>query len=183
MFLDVGEPRRALDQFSAALRSVPEHEQAVTGAGQAAFELGDYPRARRYFVRTTESSPAVNELKRITDLLLTRDPLERRIGRAERRRRLVVNLDGMAERLTQCFGQLASQGRTAGSALESLRGELEALRTSLRRRRQPIAHDVAEDALDLIVRIEQTMGDLCGSPTPLDRALLLIARRHDIGTP
>ena len=40
LYLKAGEPRRALDHFQRALERDPRHPEAVTGAGEAAFEGG-----------------------------------------------------------------------------------------------------------------------------------------------
>jgi tetratricopeptide (TPR) repeat protein len=171
MFLDVGDPRRALDQFSAALRLAADDGPALAGAGEAAFAIDDYARARQYLARAPESLPQVRELREIVEFVLTRDPLAPRIGASERRRRLVANLEDVTGRLASCAGP------AAGALLE----EVEALSATLGSGARPVARDVAEEGLDAIVRIEVAMEDACGPPTPLDQALVLIARRHNIG--
>ena len=77
LFLDAGEPRRALDRFRQALRIDPENAAALAGAGEAAFEPGDYASAQRYLRAVDSPSARVSELRSVTDLVLTRDPCGR----------------------------------------------------------------------------------------------------------
>ncbi len=67
LYLSAGEPRRALEHFQRALDAEPKNQVAVIGAGQAAFEEGDYANAQRY-LRSTPRSAAVSQTREITDL-------------------------------------------------------------------------------------------------------------------
>ena len=48
LFATAGDSGHALDQFQRALRLAPRSGAALAGAGQAAFQLGDYLLARTY---------------------------------------------------------------------------------------------------------------------------------------
>ena len=48
LFLEAGDPRRGLDRFRQALRIDPKNAAALAGAGEAAFDVGDYASAQRY---------------------------------------------------------------------------------------------------------------------------------------
>ena len=47
LFLDAGDPHRALDQFARALVLDPSNALALAGAGESAFAEADYTRAHR----------------------------------------------------------------------------------------------------------------------------------------
>ena len=49
--LEAGSTQRALDQFNRALSLAPDDGDALSGAGDAAFRLGDYAGARRFLLR------------------------------------------------------------------------------------------------------------------------------------
>ena len=88
LFLEAGEPRRGLERFRQALRSDPKNEAALTGAGEAAFDAGDYPSAQRFLRAVTSPSGRVSELRAIADLVLTRDPLRPGLSERERQERI-----------------------------------------------------------------------------------------------
>ena len=67
LFLDAGEPRRALDRFRQALRIDPKNGPTLAGAGEAAFELGDYASAQVYLRAAGPASARVSELQVVTD--------------------------------------------------------------------------------------------------------------------
>ena len=174
LFLDAGDPRRGLDRFRQALRIDPQHRPALAGAGQAAFELGDYTSAQRYLRAADPASGRVAELRVVTDLVLTRDPLRPGLSLRQRQERALVGLSRAVEVLDRCVSQPPTNNRP----FESLRAEASALEPKLalgRLRRSP---DSIETSVDVVYRIEQQAEDLCGPPSPLDRALLLIGRRH-----
>ena len=93
LFAKAGDSGHALDQFQRALRLAPENREALAGAGQAAFQLGDY--ALRPNVSAPRCRPrraTSRNTRDVVDLVLSNDPLANRIGSAERRRRLVGRL-------------------------------------------------------------------------------------------
>jgi len=175
LFLEAGDARRALDRFRQALRGDPKSMAALAGAGEAAFEVGDYTSAQRYLRAVEPASRHVVDLLEIADLILTRDPLRPRLSLRQRQGRITVGFRRALEVLDECAAkQPASRG-----AFESLRAEASALEPDLtlgRVRRTPESIDAG---LNLIYRIEQRAGDACGQGSPFDRALLLIGARHD----
>jgi tetratricopeptide (TPR) repeat protein len=175
LFLGAGEPRRGLDRFRQALRIDPKNGPALAGAGQAAFELGDYTSALRYLRAADPASGRVSELRVVADFVLTRDPLRPGLSLRQRQERAMVGLSRAVEVLDHCVGK----PQTNSKAFESLRAEASALEPKLALgtlRRFP---DSIETSVDLVYRIERQAVDSCGPPSPRDRALLLIGRRHE----
>ena len=170
LFAAAGDPRHALGQFQRAVRAAPENRDALVGAGQAAFSLGDYSLARRYLRAAPVQSDAVDELRSVVDLVLSRDPLASRIGSAERRQRLVSNFEYAERRLEGCIA-----GADPGGS--ALRNEALEFENSLK---TPAAFepDTIELGVDLVDRIQQWTTRQCGPATVLDRALMLIGHRH-----
>jgi Tfp pilus assembly protein PilF len=164
LFMQADDSRRALAHFETALELNPRSPDALVGAAQAAFDRGEYARARRY-LRATDD-PRASSLRPIVDLVLTRDPLAPRISLAERRRRLRMNLDAVAQRLTDC-----------GSAdVGDLLVQTNDFLAQLKERRQP--DEIIEDGVELIRQVEERVQESCGPLRPIDRALLIIGRRH-----
>ena len=178
MLLRAGDPRRALDRFVDVLDRDPKAGEALAGAGEAAFELGDYQQARRYLAAAPVSLGRVEELRTIVDLVLTTDPLAPRLSLRERRRRLAIHVKEAASGLAQCLtGPLGSE---AATDLQALSVEVEALAATLGTRAAPRSREAIEEGFDLAHRGARTVVQTCGASTPADRATLLIARRYGL---
>jgi len=177
LFLQAGDAARALAHYRLALRQDSNHEDALAGAGTAAFTLGDYAAAQRYLRRVPERRADVTEARSIAAFVLARDPLLPRLPYAERRRRLEMNLSHTATRLAACTPTADSSVNVA-----DLRARIEAARAGLRRSRIRQLETI-EDGVDLIHRVQQEAGIRCGTPALPDRALLLIGERHRLDTP
>ncbi len=129
LFTRAGDYRHALDQFQHALAVDPADPTALAGAGISAFHLGDFARARTFLRKAPTDRSDVVHAREVADLILSKDPLVNRIGNAERRRRLIADIDYVEDRLARCLA-----GRTAnppedgtprgGSATAALREQL-----------------------------------------------------------
>jgi tetratricopeptide (TPR) repeat protein len=71
MFLAAGNPRLALDHFVAAVHLDSSNGEALAGAGEAAFELGDCARALRYLTGAAPDNARAMELRDATQLVLS----------------------------------------------------------------------------------------------------------------
>jgi tetratricopeptide (TPR) repeat protein len=176
LFLEVGDSRRALDRFVSVLQQNPGDKAALAGAGEAAFGLGDYARARRYFTQAEPTEPRAQALKAVADLVLSADPLAIRLNRSERERRLQQLLTHAGERLDRC----TANGSAAGSD-PALRAQLDALSVAPTGRARALAdeRERIEDGLDLARRIELTTAT-CGDTDALGRAIPIIATQHGL---
>jgi tetratricopeptide (TPR) repeat protein len=175
LFLDAGEPRRGLDRFRQALRIDPKNAMALAGAGEAAFETGDYTSAQRYLGAVDSPSARVLELRSVTDLVLTRDPLRRGLSLRQRQDRVMAGFRRALAALDDCVARHPS----ASSSFAALRAEAGALEPELALERLRRTPESTDSALTLIYRIEQQTAETCGQGSPFDRALLLIGRRHE----
>lgn len=176
--LRAGDSRRALDRFTRVLREEPDHPDALAGAGAAAFELGDYAGARRYLNAASDADPRTVDLREVTRLVLAADPLEARIGAAERRNRAEAVVQRARVVLDACLAAAPGDRR---DVLEPLHAELQAFASTFRARSRRDPRDVSEEALELAYRVEASVEQACGPATAaLDRAILLIGRRHGL---
>ncbi len=174
LFLSAGDARRALDHFTRALALDKGNGAALAGAGEAAFELGDYAHARAY-LRDAPDMGRVADLRAVTDLVLSNDPLTPRLPSAERRRRLSEDFTQASARLTACTPVDAPSPR---ADLAALRTEAQQFQASIDKgdlRRSP---DAIDTGFYLSYRIERATQSGCAQPTPLDRAIVLIGRLH-----
>jgi len=175
LFANAGDNGHALEQFQRALRLAPENGEALAGAGQAAFQLGNYVLARSYLRRVPAGADEARNARYVVDLVLSNDPLATRLGSAERRRRLEANFSYAQQRWNTCLEQ-RSGGQSTDDEL-ALQREAHAFEDQLKPR-GILEQDTIETGVDLIDRIEQQVVQRCGPPTALDRALALIGRQH-----
>jgi Tfp pilus assembly protein PilF len=90
LFIQAGDPRRGLERFRQALQIDPKNAPALAGAGEAAFDAGDYTSAQRYLRAVDPPSSRVKELRAVTDLVLTRDPLRPELSMRQRHDRVMA---------------------------------------------------------------------------------------------
>lgn len=177
LFLRAGDPKRALDDYMRALALDPLHPGALAGAGRAAFDLGDYARALRY-LRAAPGSDVVRHLRSVAELVTSADPLARRIGIEERRRRMAAAIDGASSRLDSCLSRATGVPQAPDPALPALRDEARDFGPRLASPEGREAETI-DAGMDVLYRVEEALDRVCQPTSDLDRALLLICRRHD----
>ena len=175
LFAQAGDDRNALVHFQRALIFAPDHPEALTGAGEAAFKLGQYPLARRYLNQVSNDVEATRHLKDVVALVVSRDPIAARLGVRERRRRLDVDIAYVQQRMAACIER--QNGEPSPADQLALQAELQTFERSLRRS-ATLDQDTIESGVDLIDRVERDVVERCGPPNAVDQALLLIAREH-----
>jgi tetratricopeptide (TPR) repeat protein len=181
LFLSAGDPRQALDRFVSALDTDPDDGPALAGAGESAFELADYEEARRYFNAAPDEDEGVAALREVAELVLASDPLEPRLRVSERSRRLLLMFEQATASLDICLADPSVGGR---DSLEALQIETADFDAAVAEERPTDLRDLIDEGVDLVYRVERSIEIRCSTPiTPLDRALLLIGRRHGFEQP
>ena len=176
LFLSAGDPRQALDRFMSAVDADPDHGPALAGAGESAFELADYAAARRYLSEAPDDEPYVVDLREVTELVLSSDPLEPRLSVRARSERLLLAFEQARASLDFCLADPVVAGR---ASLEALQAEGVEFDVAIAEQRNGDLRNLVDDGVDLVYRIERSIEQRCRTPiTQLDRALLLIGRRH-----
>ncbi len=177
LFLDAGEARRALDHFRRALHGEPKNEQALVGAGEAAFAAGDYVSAGRYLRETSDSSTQVSEIRTISELVLTRDPLRTGLSARERQERLTLAFTDAVATVDDCLTRKSTTDSHIAE-LHKLRAQADTLQPQLISagiRRSP---EAIEMGMNLVYQMEKQTADACGQGSVVDQALRLIGRLH-----
>src|SRR5258707_1354890 len=126
LLADAGDQPHALEQFQRALRQDPSNRVAITGAGLAAFRVGDYAGARSFLRRLPPDLEAGRATRELADLVLSKDPLAARIGSMERRQRLVGDVSYVNQRLQTCI-----DGGNRSDESQALAGEAQAFEAQL----------------------------------------------------
>jgi tetratricopeptide (TPR) repeat protein len=170
LLVRAGDPRRALALYQSVLSHDAASLHALAGAGRAAFDLGQYDSAFKYF-EAAPDDPAIRERRSLAAIIVRRDPLAARLSAKERRRRAADNLSFVRTRLEMC---LASQSPHDTAAVTAALEDVVSAATL-----PPSAdRDVLEDGLALAGRAERTLAAHCGSLDLTDRALSLVADRY-----
>ncbi len=175
MFMEAGDPRRALTEFENILTVDPDNVDARSAAGEAAFESGDYRRAVRYLDGGSKGG-RLADMYAVARLVISVDPLARRLSVSERRKRLFIAMAEGRRRLDTCIAAVPEDRR---DALEELRLEVAKFATEIMSAVGRDASTDAERGVRLVARLERTGEGVCEVPlSPVDRALVLIARAH-----
>jgi tetratricopeptide (TPR) repeat protein len=184
LFLEAGDSQHAMEEFSRTLQLNGKNANALTGAGQANFNLAEYGRAHRFLeaaVTNGSNSQEVMRLLETSRLVLLRDPLASGIASEERIRRLKTDLDLSSDELQSCLIK-KHDDQSAVAVLEPLSLEIEqGMQTQFRP--QVLRRDLEgiTAGVNLIRRSELAAGQICSESSSLRSALLLIARKHGVG--
>jgi tetratricopeptide (TPR) repeat protein len=180
LFLQAGDAQHALRHFSRALNLEPKNAAALFGAGDAFFQLGNFAQAHHDLESALAVKPdaePARHLLALTKMILANDPLAPHLTREERNRRVRIAYGQALSRLQSCAAKPSSASGDA-AALAALQSQAESLKPALapeKLRRDP---ELLRSAMELISKIEEATSLRCGEPEGLDRALLLIARKH-----
>jgi Tfp pilus assembly protein PilF len=105
LFLQAGNPARALGEFEQALRLNPRDISTLEGAGKAAFNLAQYMRAAHYLERAARMTPhrqATEELLVTCRLILEWNPYAAGVSSRQRAMRIQQAFQQARGRLEQC---------------------------------------------------------------------------------
>jgi tetratricopeptide (TPR) repeat protein len=175
LFLSADDAKHALNDFSEAIRLDEHNAQALAGAGEAEFRLGEYLKARHYLAEAMaqgETSAETAQMLSLAAMVTSYDPLTEGLTAKERQRRLSASLDQATQRLDEC------QSKTSAPDLEALKGDAEAMQTEINSTTGFRDPGLISSGLGLIYRIEDAVNAHCGPAVGADEALLLISRKH-----
>jgi tetratricopeptide (TPR) repeat protein len=192
LFLRLGDNRSAESEFLQALKLDRNDEAAAAGAGKAAFNLGHYRTAILYLdAAMAKSSPdqQTRDLLDVARLVLDNDPFLRNLSALERQERISKTYRAATNRLDSCLK--AQSGNTTAASTEAVlaRPSVPALQNLVTRERQLRSQmqpamlmknpELPAAAMSFVFDVEEQTAPLCGEPTGLDQALLLIGRNRE----
>jgi tetratricopeptide (TPR) repeat protein len=177
LFLRAGDPRHAAEEFTAALKQTPRLQGAMAGAGEAAFENGNYAAALSWLESTPNLDARQQEIRTIARMVLASDPLTARLTLVERRRRLDALMNQAIRRADVC---LAARAAPPPAAVDALRVEANSLLGTLATRGPRVSREDIDAGFEVVLRLELAVEESCAPAAPLDRAVLLIGRRHGL---
>jgi tetratricopeptide (TPR) repeat protein len=182
LFMRAGDYERALAQYHLRLKA-DQHDAAALAAGHAAFQLGRYPLAERYLesaVAANANDQASAEQLKTTEMVLRMDPFQPRISPGERNRRVVQAFATAGRRLMSC-AQAKNFAPKTGQVEPNLGDQWTSLKPRVSVRNLEADPLLADEAMNLVFRIEKQTSVFCGSPAATDDALLLISKLHEGG--
>jgi len=180
LFMQAQDYEHALAAYKLSLESERHNARALAGAGQAAFDLANYPLAYGYLqaaVGIDSGDTESAKLLETTELVLQMDPFQRSLSPAQQAQVVMTAFDTAGERLKAC-GNLNSFAYAAGSA-PSLAGSWATMKPQITETRLRRNSDLVESAMELVFNIERQTSTTCGTATGKDEALLLIGRLHE----
>lgn len=179
LFMQVPDYQRALELFVRSLKLRHQAPDALAGAGQAAFELGQYKTSEHYLKSAVAANPsdtASAQLLQTARLVIQIDPYNMRLSAFQRSANVKTAVQSATARLSACIANTPAAS-SGSSGLQTLNSRLSQLRPKLRRSNTD--SDTVDEAMSLVFDIEQQTKNICGPPTGRDLALLLISREQE----
>jgi len=193
LFLRSTLSNRALNEYQLVLNDEPGDDEALGGAGTAAFHSGRFAEAIYYFEKLSPQKRADPEFASMLETahqVRDADPYEGGITSREKATRAMNALRQAQSRVRECAqpqnssSQSGSQNANSGSGanLEDLNATSEKMQSELHESdlmRDPGRIDAV---MSLVFQMEDAAEHACGMPSAgPDRALLLIAGVHGGG--
>ncbi len=179
LFMQAQDYEHALAEYRQSLKLDHHNPAALAGAGHAAFELGRYDLAQRYLEAGVAANPNDTqsaELLKTTELVLQMDPFRRQISVSQRHRIVIHAFNAAGDRLKACPAIESSANTSSQPGLAEKLANLKPQITEEGLRRNP---DLVEQTMSLVFDIERQSSAVCGPPTGIDQALLLISKLHE----
>jgi len=177
LFMAAQDYEHALAGYRLILRSDRDNTKALQGAGEASFHLARFNDAEHYLQAAGNALDSdANHFLELSRIVLASDPFDRRLSTSERNRRVRTAFDQAGDRLQACSNGL--QDQSASGNLQQLNLRWMDLKQRLTRRSAAGNEEVINSAIDLVFQIEQETEKVCGAPTGVDQALLLLAQNH-----
>jgi tetratricopeptide (TPR) repeat protein len=201
LLLQLNEPARAMEAYSAVLVNDRANSQAWLGKGQASLAIGDYSAAEQAFASAVGLAPHLDDARQQLQLVrevLRLNPAIRGLSLAERSKRVAAAFQVALQRLTTCANQQGSSlsgldveapspavggakppATTAGlQGLYTLGLQMKASATEPALRKNP---DALEPAMQYVYDVERATAPVCPAMDLADSALLTLAQ-HESAT-
>jgi len=192
LFLNIGDNRSAENEFLQALKLDHNNATAAAGAGRAAFDLGHYRTAILYLDAALAKTPHDQPTQEMLDtarLVLENDPFLRNLSALERDERILKSYRVAANRLDACLTAKdanttsptsnAEAAPRANSALQNLVTRERQLRSQMHPATLMKNPELPAAAMSFVFDVEEQTAQLCGKPSGIDQALLLIGRNRE----
>ena len=177
LFLQAGDPPRALEEFRRALRLSPSYEDALRGAGEAAFELQELGLAQEYLSKAeaerrgnAEAQSMLATIKMVHEM----DPFGFRLSQRERTARVRTDFQTAMQRLQTCISQ-----HPAATGVQAQLAAGQSIVAQIARPNYLRGADAIDSTMNFVFDTESLADKSCGAPQPADGALELIGRMRE----
>lgn len=179
---------RAVEEFGSVLKFDPRNEEALAGAGTAAFQIGRYPEALSDFDKLPREKKTDPRLAGLIDQareIVSANPYADGLSSVERARRTSAALKQAVSRIAACARQRGESlsERPSVSDFQKFYAESEAQARDWSEPNLARHPDRIEAAMVLVFEMENEAAQQCGEPlSGPDRALLVVGRSRERGT-
>jgi tetratricopeptide (TPR) repeat protein len=172
---------RALSDYRSILTVQPRDDEALKGAGTAAFQLGQYSQAIEYFDRLPHdqaADPKIKEMAEICRQFLESDPYHPGLPTDVRAQRAASALAASESRVQQCAAKLnlSLADSSSKSGLQMAYATSQKMKMEWSERNLRRFPDRVDAAMSLVFRMENLAAQQCGAPQGKDYALWLLGR-------
>lgn len=191
-FLKVQDDQHALSCFRIVLAADPHSEQAMAGAGAAAFDMADYRLAQRYLHRALVEKPGDKDSAarlETTEQVIRLNPYRGGLSDAERARASIAAFQVAGDRLKACPAAGGStepkpvtvplSATSVPQPQPTLTDSWNHMQSQMTLRRLQANPDLVDETMNLAFEIERQANGKCSAGTPSDAALLLISKMHE----
>jgi tetratricopeptide (TPR) repeat protein len=178
LFSRVGDDRRALTQFANVIHLDPNNPQALLGAAEASFRLGDYHAAQSYinrFLHLHESNATGRRLLEVIQSVFLLSPYEKGVAETQKIKRGLEAFDIAGNRLLACSGS----SKSPDSSIDSFYERWKQLKATANPRFLTQHPEQIDALFDFSTSAEKIAQSKCGEPSVEDSALLAIASQRE----
>lgn len=192
LFLHIGDNRSAQSEFLQALKLDRNDEAAAAGAGRASFNLGHYRTAILYLdaaLARSSHDPQIGDMLDTARLVLENDPFLRNLSALEREERILKSYHAATHRLDTCLKAQSANAAPEFTGSQAAQRSVPALQSLVTRERQLRSQvqpamlmknpELPAAAMSFVFDVEEQTAQLCGEPSGIDQALLLIGRNRE----
>ena len=191
LFLNISDYRSAESEFVQALKLERNDRIAAAGAGNAAFHLGHYRTAMFYLDAALAKDPSDRQSQEMLEsgrLVLDADPFLRNLSAPERQVRILKAYRAAANRLETCVRTInrnttpampSNQTASPPAALADLSMRERQLRPEMHPRLLMRNPELPAAAMSFAFEVEEQTAQICGEPSGIDQALLLIGENRE----
>ncbi len=177
LLLAANDAEKARELYREVLGDDKSDQVALTGAGKAAFALGEYREAandlERLKEQNDESAVRMLELSKAVTRL---NPYAARVGFRERISRTLRAFIAAGERLEGC---VTKNGTNQPEPLRNAVLQWNGMKPQVTEKKMRNEPDTIDDAMAVVFSVERTATQVCGENSIEDEALLLIAKQHE----
>ncbi len=180
LFLQIKDYPNAFEEFRRALKSGQRSGDTLAGAGEAAFQVGDFQSASKYFEEAHKAGATLQpdhfETARLAEAL---NPYDSHLTQAERIRRTISAFERTFAQFIKCMSVTTSapSSKALPPETEETLSSANKIRTKVNEKNLTKHPDQLSGVLAVVFEMANEDSSRCKS-APLNQALMLIQKRQ-----